>query len=151
MSILNFNTKKAKAEKGCTVIVGCGRLGANIADSLSEEGKDVIIIDSNSDSFRKLSPMFGGMKITGDATELLAFDDIDFKDVSSVIAVTNHDNTNIMVAQMAKEILHIDKVIARLYDPARECVYRELGIDTICPVILSTNEVDNLLFGGTDA
>ncbi|MCR5481997.1 MAG: TrkA family potassium uptake protein [Clostridia bacterium] len=149
MSIFSSNSKKTG--KTCTVIVGCGRLGANIADSLSEAGKDVVIIDSNSDSFRKLSPMFGGMKITGDATEMLVFNDLDMKNVSSVIAVTNHDNTNIMVAQIAREMFHIDKVIARLYDPARECVYRELGIDTICPVILSTNEVDNLLFGGTTA
>ena len=51
-----------------------------------------------------------------------------------------------MVAQLAKELFHIDNVIARLYDPDRECVYRELEIDTICPVVLSTRKVDQLLY-----
>lgn len=64
---------------------------------------------------------------------------------SVVVAVTNSDNANIMVAQIARELFHIRRVIARLYDPERECVYREFGIDTICPAILSAKEIDKIL------
>jgi trk system potassium uptake protein TrkA len=50
-----------------------------------------------------------------------------------------------MVAQLAKEMFNIEHVIARLYDPECECVYREFNIDTICPAVLSTKEIDKLL------
>lgn len=143
-----FNKKPHKKE--FTIIVGCGRLGANIANNLSEEGKDVVIIDNNSDSFRKLSPSFGGMELKGDATEMFVLNEADIRNATSVIAVTNHDNTNIMVAQIAKEMFHIDNVIARLYDPDRECVYRDFGINTICPVVLSTGKVNSMLNDGNE-
>ncbi len=146
MSIFNKNTgKEKKNKKEFTIIVGCGRLGANIANNLSDEGKDVIIIDNNSESFRKLSPSFAGMELKGDATEMFVLNEADIRNATSVIAVTNHDNTNIMVAQIAKEMFHIDNVIARLYDPDRECVYRDFGINTICPVVLSTGKVNSML------
>ena len=60
-------------------------------------------------------------------------------------AVTNNDNINIMIAQIAKECFSVKKVISRLFDPERECVYQELGIDTICPAVLSANEIDKIL------
>ncbi|MDD4200679.1 MAG: TrkA family potassium uptake protein [Eubacteriales bacterium] len=146
MSIFKDIKNKSK-DNGITIIAGCGRLGSSIANRLSEDGKDVIIIDSNSESFRKLSPTFGGVEIVGDAAEMFLEHDADIRNAASVIAVTNHDNTNIMIAQMAKEFFHIDKVIARLYDPERECVYRDFGIETICPVVLSTSKVDSMLYG----
>jgi len=62
-----------------------------------------------------------------------------------VISVTNDDNTNIMIAQMAKELFKKQRIIARLYDPELECVYHELNIDTICPAVLSIKEVSKLL------
>ena len=63
----------------------------------------------------------------------------------TVVSVTNDDNTNIMVAQIARNVYHIPNVICRLYDPEREIVYKEFGIDTICPTVLSTREIDRLL------
>lgn len=146
MSIFSKGSEKNR-KKEFTIIAGCGRLGANIANKLSEAGKDVIIIDNNSDSFRKLSPTFGGMEIKGDATEMFVLNEADIRNATSVIAVTNHDNTNIMIAQIAKEMFHIDNVIARLYDPDRECVYRDFGINTICPVVLSTGQINSMMHG----
>lgn len=130
-----------------TIIVGCGRLGANLANELSDKGENVLVIDSDERAFRKLSPDFGGIAVKGDGTEIPVLADADIKKATSVIAVTNHDNTNVMIAQIAKEVFHIDNVIARLYDPERECVYRELQINTICPVVLSTSKVDQLMYG----
>lgn len=68
----------------------------------------------------------------------------------TVVAVTNNDNVNIMIAQIAKECFSVKRVISRLYDPERECVYRELGIDTICPAVLSVNEIDKILNRNTE-
>ena len=135
----------SKKNQGCTIIVGCGRLGANLAGALSDGGESVIVIDKNPDAFRKLPPSYGGISMTGDATEISVLKNAEIEKATAVITVTNNDNTNIMVAQLAKELFNRGRVIARLYDPDRECVYREFGIDTICPAVLSAKEIDKLL------
>ena len=134
-----------KKKSGYTIIAGCGRLGANLANTLYDGGGDVIVIDKNQDAFRKLSSSFGGIIMTGDATEIFVLDHAEIRKATAVVAVTNSDNTNIMVAQLAKELFNIEHVIARLYDQERECVFNEFGIDTICPAVLSTKEIEKLL------
>lgn len=134
-----------KSDENYTIVIGCGRLGANLANTLSDEGGNVLIIDKSKDAFRKLSPSFGGLSITGDALDLDVLQEAQINKASVVVAVTNSDNANIMVAQIARELFQIKRVIARLYDPERECVYREFGIDTICPAILSAKEIDKIL------
>lgn len=134
-----------EANKHYTVVIGCGRLGANLANALSDEDGNVLIIDKNKDAFRKLSPSYGGLTVVGDATDLGVLQEAQINKADVVVAVTNNDNANIMVAQIARELFQIDRVIARLYDPERECVYREFGIDTICPAILSAKEIDKIL------
>ena len=83
--------------------------------------------------------------MTGDATEISVLNDAEISKATALITVTNSDNTNILVAQLAKEMFNIERVIARLYDPECECVYQEFGIDTICPAVLSAREIDRLL------
>jgi trk system potassium uptake protein TrkA len=134
-----------KLNKDYTIIIGCGRLGANLANTLYDEGGNVLIIDKNKDSFRKLSPSFGGLTVTGDATDLDILQEAQITKADVVIAVTNNDNINIMTAQITREIFHITRVIARLYDPDKECVYREFGIDTICPAVLSVKEIEKII------
>ena len=130
---------------GYTLIVGCGRLGANLANRLSDEGGSVVIIDSDKNAFRKLSQSFSGITLVGDATYLNVLHEAEIERAAAVISVTNYDNTNILVALIAKELFGIEHVIARLYDPDRECVYDEFNIDTISPAILSMKEIDKLL------
>ena len=137
-----FGTNKVD---GYTIIVGCGRLGAVLANKLSDGGENVLIIDKYKDSFRKLSISFGGITLSGDATEISVLQEADIEKASAVVAVTDNDNTNILIAQMAKEIFNIKYVVARLYDFERECVYKEFDIDTICPATLSANEIERLL------
>ncbi|MDI3542430.1 MAG: trk/ktr system potassium uptake protein [Candidatus Atribacteria bacterium] len=134
-----------KANEDYIIIIGCGRLGANLASTLSDEGRNVLIIDKNKDAFRKLSPSFEGLTVNGDATELDVLQEAQISKASVVIAVTNNDNVNIMVAQIAREMFQIQRVITRLYDPEREYVYHEFDIDTICPAILSAKEIDKIL------
>lgn len=127
------------------VIIGCGRLGANIANALSNDEENVLIIDENRESFKRLSPNFGGLTIVGNGTDLEVLKEARLEDADVVIAVTNDDNVNIMVAQIARDVFQVEKVIARLYDSEREAVYQEFGIDTICPAVLSVKEIDKLL------
>ena len=141
MNMKLFSPKKTDY----TIIVGCGRLGANLANALSDEGENVLIIDQDRDSFRRLSSSYGGLSVVANGTDLDALRDAEIQNASVVIAVTNHDNTNIMVAQMARDLFHVEDVIARLSDPERESVYQEFGIKTICPALLSAKEIDKLL------
>lgn len=127
------------------VIVGCGRLGANLANTLSDNDGNVLIMDTNKDAFRRLSSDFGGLSLVGNGTDLDDLQNAEIRKASAIIAVTNDDNTNIMIVQLAREMFHVSRAIARLYDPERESVYQDLGIDTICPAILSAKEVDKLL------
>lgn len=139
---------KSDSKSDYIIIVGCGRLGAYLADTLSDADKDVMIIDKEESSFNKLSNSFSGMTMVGDACEMFIRGQCNIKKATAVIAVTNMDNTNIMVAQIAREMYNISKVIARLYDPERECVYQEFDIKTICPVIMSTDAVCDMLYPG---
>ena len=134
-----------KKKNDFIIIVGCGRLGANLANTLSDEDGNVLIMDTTKESFRRLSADFGGLSVVGDGTDLATLKEAQMDKAHAVIAVTDDDNTNIMVAQLARDMFGVKNVIARLYDPERESVYQDLGIDTICPAILSAKEVDKLL------
>ncbi|MCI8364879.1 MAG: TrkA family potassium uptake protein [Eubacterium sp.] len=134
-----------KKKSSYTVIIGCGRLGANLAGTLSDEGEDILIMDRSKDAFRKLPTSFGGLAVEGDGTDFICLKEAQIEKAATIVAVTNHDNINIMIAQIAKELFRTECVIARLYDPERECVYREFGVDTICPAVLSAKEIDKLL------
>lgn len=130
-----------------TIIVGCGRLGSSLANALSDEDGNVLIVDRDKDSFRKLSPSYGGLTLTGDATDIDVLREAQPESATAIVVVTNSDNVNIMIAQMARELFKSQRVIVRLYDPERECVYRELGIATVCPAVLSEKETRKLLAG----
>ena len=134
-----------KNTRDYVMIVGCGRLGANLANTLSDDNGNVLIMDTSKEAFRRLSADFGGLSVVGNGTDLDALKNAKIESASAVVAVTNDDNTNIMIAQLARDLFHVKRVIARLYDPERESVYQELGIDTICPAVLSAKEVDKLL------
>jgi trk system potassium uptake protein TrkA len=128
-----------------TIIVGCGRLGASLANTLSNKGENVLVIDKTNDSFRRLAASYGGLTVIGCGTEFDKLLEAQIDRASAVISVTNDDNTNIMVALIVREIFNVKKVIARLHDPECEIVYQELGIETICPAVLSAKEIDKLL------
>lgn len=134
-----------------TVVVGCGRLGAGIADTLYDEGEDVVVVDKDKDSFRKLSSSFGGLSVEGNGMDLDILDSVELKRADTLIAVTDNDNVNIMISQLAKEVFNVRKVIARLSDPQRSCIYQDFGIETICPSVLSERQVDLILNRGTEA
>lgn len=140
---MKFNLKKKNNEY--TIIIGCGRLGAQLANELSNLGENVLIMDENRDSFRRLASNFGGLQMVGNGTDFDKLREAQIHNATTVIAVTNDDNINIMAAQIARDVFNVPKVIARLYDPECESIYQKLGISTICPSVLSVKEIDKLL------
>ena len=139
-----FKTARGK-DSGYTVIIGCGRLGASLANAISDKEASVMMVDRDERAFRKLGTAYGGLTLKGDATDIAVLRSAEIERADTVVSVTNDDNTNLMVAQIACNVYHIPNVICRLYDPEREIVYKEFGIDTICPTVLSTREIDRLL------
>ncbi|MBB6218136.1 trk system potassium uptake protein TrkA [Anaerosolibacter carboniphilus] len=129
------------------IVIGCGRLGSHLARLLSKARKSVVVIDKDEHAFHRLSDEYSGFTIEADAVEIdtLLRAKIDKADV--VVTTTNDDNTNLMIAQIAKTIYKVPKVIARLFEPSRQPVYEELGIDTLCPTILSAEALRNTIIG----
>jgi trk system potassium uptake protein TrkA len=115
------------------VIVGCGRLGSLLANRLSREGNSVVVVDRHEATFNNLSPDFSGFRVQGDATQMSVLKEAGLKKAHTLIATTREDNVNLMVAQVADKIFHVPRVLARVFDPKREEVYSQLGINTICP------------------
>ncbi len=135
--------RKKNDAKQSVIIVGCGQLGSMLAEYLCDADKSVTVIDSNDSSFKKLSPNFGGFTICADAMDPETLRDADIEKTDIVLVMTDNDNVNIFVAQLAKEIFGVPQVIARLYDIKREDVYKEFGIKTICPSVLSAEAFRN--------
>jgi len=123
------------------VVVGCGRVGTELSQSLEKSGHTVAIIDKNPRAFRRLPSTFAGRKIVG-----LGFDRDDLSEAGvegagALAAVTNGDNTNILTARIARENFGIERVVARIYDPRRALIYQRLGIPTVATVSWTTDQV----------
>jgi trk system potassium uptake protein TrkA len=113
------------------IIVGCGRVGSELAKLLSHEGHNVVIIDKNSDSFKRLGKKFNGLTMVGNGFDTNLLKEAGIEKADAFCSVTNGDNTNILSSQVAKKIFKVPRVIARIYDPQRAEIYRSLGLDII--------------------
>ncbi|MFA5362772.1 MAG: TrkA family potassium uptake protein [Candidatus Omnitrophota bacterium] len=113
------------------VIVGCGRVGSELAQLLSSEGHDIVVIDKSPASLERLGNTFNGVVLVGNGFNPALLKQINIERADVFCAVTNGDNTNLVAAQVAKRIFHVPKVIARVYDPQRAHIYAALGLDVI--------------------
>ena len=113
------------------IIVGCGRVGAELAKLLSNEGHNVVVIDKSRDSFDRLGNTFNGLTMVGNGFDLNLLKQVGIDKADAFCTVTNGDNTNLISAQVAKKIFKVPKVIARVYDPQRAHIYAALGLDII--------------------
>ncbi|MGD9825358.1 potassium channel family protein [Desulfobacter sp.] len=132
------------------VVVGCGRLGSLLANRLSRDGNSVVVIDRVETTLDDLSPDFSGFRINGDATHMAVLKAAKLKRADVLIATTHEDNVNLMVAQVAQKVFRVPHVLARVFDPRREEVYAQLGIDTICPTSVAAGMfLEAVANGGT--
>ena len=115
------------------ILVGCGRVGAQLATMLSQEGHAVVVVDDDPDSFNRLSGNFSGSMVQGNGIDEDVLRGAGIERADAVVTATNGDNTNIMVAQIAQDIYGVERVVARCYDPVRSNAYEMLGLKTICP------------------
>ncbi len=128
------------------IIVGCGRVGARLANTLDQSGNHVGVVDLQPSAFRRLSQDFSGVTVIGTGIDEDVLRAAGVEGADAFIAVTNGDNTNIMSAQIAQVIFQIPHVTARIYDPVREDTYRRMGINTICPTTTISSLIMSTIF-----
>lgn len=128
------------------LIVGCSTVGVSLARMLDDEGHDVAVVDRREQMFDMLPADFSGFTITGVPIDQDVLKRAGIENADAVVAITKEDNVNIMVAQLAKEIFHVPKVLARIFDTSRENVYSHFGLQTVCPTNLTVAALRASLF-----
>jgi trk/ktr system potassium uptake protein len=133
------------------VIVGCGRVGSQIAANMDRAGHDVVIVDRDPNAFSRASTRgvltreFKGDQVVGNGTDVDVLRRAGIERADGFVAVTEGDNRNIMASQIAKDVYKVPHVVTRIYDPERAEAYERLGLHTICPTIEGARHIEKLL------
>jgi len=125
--------------------MGCGRLGAELAMMLEQDGHDLAILDIDKFAFDHLNPDFKGRKILGDGTDQDTLRRAGAERADAFVAATRGDNRNALAAQIAQHVFNIGRVSSVIFDPMREEVYRGLGLRTINPTKLEAELLRELI------
>jgi trk system potassium uptake protein len=131
------------------VIMGCGRVGSALSVELAKAGHSVAVIDKRADAFDRLPPGFEAQMLVGvgfDRNVLMEAGIERAAEDGAFIAVSNGDNSNIVAARIAREHFHVNRVIARIYDPRRAEIYERLNIPTVASARWAATQIMYLLF-----
>ncbi|MDQ6825678.1 MAG: TrkA family potassium uptake protein [Candidatus Eremiobacteraeota bacterium] len=127
------------------LIVGCGRVGSSLAKLLAADNHQIIVVDENPAAFNRLGSKFSGHVVVGTGIDYDVLKRAGAQRADGFIAVTDGDNRNIMAALIAQRMFNIKKIVARIYDPPRGQMYRELGIETVCPTTIGAKIIRDVL------
>ena len=127
------------------IIVGCGRVGALLAQNMAAKGHTITIVDQEQSSFDRLPPGFAGRTVLGSGTDMDVLRRAGVEQADALVACTPGDNRNIAATHVAREIFHVPKVVARINDPLRGEIFRDLGLETACPTLLGAELVRKAL------
>ncbi|WP_194861658.1 TrkA family potassium uptake protein [Dietzia sp. SYD-A1] len=131
------------------IIMGCGRVGAELATELDEDGHEVVVIDRDPAAFARLPERFGGRTVTGLGFDREVLVDAGLHGADAFAAVSSGDNSNIIAARVARETYGVERVIARIYDAGRAEVYERLGIPTVATVPWATGRLIRYITSGS--
>lgn len=127
------------------IIAGSGRLGTELAVRYSDKGHDVVIIDADSDKFEEIGKGFNGMYVSGMPFDEDILQEAGIINADVVAAVTDDDNVNVMISQIAKVLYHIKHVLTRISAPDKVHTFRKMGFDVICPAIIAADSAESML------
>ncbi len=123
------------------MIIGCGRVGAVLANRLDEAGHHVVVLDRNQQSFRRLSEKFSGERVVGNGLVEEFIRPTLEKKTDILFAITDKDNINLMIAQRVKLNFQLGRVIAVVHDSILAGLYKELAVETVCPTDLVIEDI----------
>lgn len=130
------------------IVVGCGRVGSQLANMLSDNDNNVCCIDKNADAFANLGRNFNGSTVQGVGFDEDVLIRAGVEECDVLAAVTQLDNTNLMCAEVANHLFGVPHVISRLYNPDHERAYMQLGIDYVCGTSLVAEDVFSKIVSG---
>ena len=130
------------------VIIGCGRVGSELAAALEQSGHTVAVVDKNGRAFKRLPEDFKGTTVVGFGFDRDHLAKAGIDNAGAFASVTSGDNSNILCARIARETYGIEHVVARIYDPRRALIYQRLGIPTVATVAWTTDQVLRRLLPG---
>jgi trk system potassium uptake protein TrkA len=125
------------------LIIGCGRVGSNVAKRLAAEGWNVSVVDEKEEALGRLGGDWRGGFVTGHGMDVDVLREAGIEDADAVIVSTDGDNSNIVIAQVAQKRFGVDTVLVRLLDPARAKFYADRGLRTVCPTIAAIDVLTN--------
>ncbi|HNQ36113.1 MAG TPA: TrkA family potassium uptake protein [bacterium] len=128
------------------IIVGCSRVGIDLAQALDSEGHNVVVIDRNQESLARLGRSFSGLLISGNGYEPEVLREAGIEKADALLAVTDNDNTNLVTTQVARKLFGKEKVLARIYDPVRAETFQKMAVDTVSETTLVSEAFRKLLF-----
>ncbi len=132
------------------IVVGCGRVGSELAMGLADAGHSVVIVDKNRDALRRLT-RYHGKTLVGSGFDRDILFKAEARHADALAAVTSGDNTNILCARIARDTYGIKNVVARIYDPQRAEIYLKLGIPTVATSRWTTQQVRRWLLPSDDS
>lgn len=115
------------------IVIGCGRVGSNVALALDRAGWDVTAVDEREEALSRLGDDWGGGFVVGHGMDVQLLREAGIEEADAVVVSTNGDNTNIVVGQVAQKMFGIQCVVVRILDPARAEFYASRGLRTVCP------------------
>ena len=128
------------------IVVGCGRVGSRLARLLEAEGYEVAVIDADPEALNMLVEKgFQGRTIQGVGIDIEVLEEAGIKDAQAFAAATWEDNTNLMAAQMARELYQVPRVVCRIFDPQRSSIYHDLGLITVCSTTVGARRLRNII------
>lgn len=129
------------------IVVGCGRLGSELAYRLFQQGHQVAVVDSVEQSFERLKPDFRGRTVTGEALSKEVLERAEIDKAEGLAAVTNSDTLNAVVAHTARTVYKVPHVVVRNYDPSLRPVLEAFGFQIVSSTAWGAQRIEELLSG----
>jgi trk system potassium uptake protein TrkA len=127
------------------IIVGCGRIGSELALDVCTDDHEVIVVDREPEAFARLGSDFRGRTLQGDAREQSVLVRAGVEDADGLAALTSSDEMNLVTARIARKIYNVPNVVARVYDPGHQEVFKLAGLQTVVSSSWSAHRIEQLL------
>lgn len=133
------------------IVIGCGRVGSELARSLSTQGHQVAVVDRKQEAFLRLGPSFAGRTVVGDVMDERVLRRAGIENAEAFASVTPSDEANLVAAKTARDVFHVPNVVARVYDPAFAQVFNHAGLPSVASSSWGARRIEQALIGSNVA
>lgn len=127
------------------IVLGCGRVGAELCYRLFKSGHQVVVVDSNRQAFNRLHADFRGRTLEGEGLAESVLERAGIREAHGLAAVTNSDTLNAVAAHIARAFYSVPNVVARNYDPNLRAIIEVFGLQTVGSTYWGAQRVEELL------